>query len=57
MDVYSGLQFPLGLGSLFVGGGSGPTYTCAGRELFSLITHSSIIASMGAWNGLVRLGG
>lgn len=57
MDVYSVLQFPLGLGSLFVGGGSGPTYTCARRELFSLITHSSIIASMGAWNGLVRLGG
>lgn len=42
-----GLQYTLGLGSLRIGGGSGPTYTGARRGLFPLITHFSIIFSMG----------
>ena len=43
-------------GRLLFGGGSVPIYTCAGRELGSLITHSSRVAPMGAWGGPVMLG-
>jgi len=50
-------NFPLALGSLIIGGVSGPTYTCAGRGSYPLITHFSIGASMEAWNGLVEVRG
>jgi len=46
---------PLWLGPLKLGGGSVPTYTCAGRGGSPLITHISIIFSMFAWKGLVYL--
>lgn len=34
------------MGPLIAGGGSDPAYTCAGREVCSLITHFSIIFSI-----------
>lgn len=46
-------HFPLLLGPLKFDGGSGSMNTCAGRGSCPLITHSSIIASIGVWNGLV----
>lgn len=45
------------LGPLMVGEWFVPSYTCAGREGVSLITHISINTSIFLWNGLVGLGG
>lgn len=51
--VFFWSRFPLVLGSLIVSGGSGLTYTWAGRRGCLLITHFSRVSSMLAWNGLV----
>ena len=48
--------FPLCIGSVKDRWGFVPTYTCAWRESYSLITHTSMVTPMGAWDGLVLLG-
>lgn len=43
----------LWLSSLVANGWSGLAYTCAWRRAGLLVTHFSIISSMGAWAGLI----
>lgn len=49
-------HYSLGLGSLISSGWSDLVYTCARRRACLLVTHSSIISSMGAWVSLIVLG-